>query len=235
MTLPLVLRRKFHIIPVLVFQEPVPRGNGLELLPLEFHVNVILEHALLEHVTPAASRNLAFVEIIAEQHAVTFPAPVFTSENMGRQLRRYRLVEVEKVEPCAADVQTMCPGSEILPDLVLGLLVVRLAVDRENVNVEAEFEFHESVLLAERVGIMDFGKTMIESFIVIDSMIEASVSGVRFFSEGRDELGEVRSRHHYVNVIVPRNETFVPDGAEKCSVGDGVSQSVPVAEVSDNS
>ena len=72
MTLPLVLRRKFHIIPVLVFQKPVPRGNGLELLPLEFHVNVILEHAFLEHVTPAASRNLAFVEIIAEQHAVTF-------------------------------------------------------------------------------------------------------------------------------------------------------------------
>ncbi len=28
MTLPLVLRRKFHIIPVLVFQESVPRGNG---------------------------------------------------------------------------------------------------------------------------------------------------------------------------------------------------------------
>lgn len=116
----------------------------------------------------------------------------------------------------------MCPGSEILPDLVLSLLVVRLAVDRENVNVEAEFEFHESVLLAESVGIMDFGKTMIERFIVIDSMIEASVSGVRLFSEGRDELGEVRSRHHYVDVIVPRNETFVPDGAQKCSVGDRV-------------
>lgn len=235
MTLPLVLRRKFHIIPVLVFQEPVPRGNGLELLPLEFHVNVILEHALLEHVTPTASRNLAFVEIIAEQHAVTFPAPVFTSENMGRQLRRYRLVEIEKVEPCAAYVQTVCPGSKIFLDSVLSLFVVRLAVNGENVNVKAEFESLESVLLAERVGIMDFGKTMIESFIVIDSMIEASVSGVRLFSEGRDEPGEVRSRHHYVNVIVPRNETFVPDGAEKRPVGDGVSQSVPVAEVGDNS
>lgn len=32
MTLPLVLRRKFHIIPVLVFQKPVPRGNGLGII-----------------------------------------------------------------------------------------------------------------------------------------------------------------------------------------------------------
>ena len=81
MTLPLVLRRKFHIIPVLVFQKPVPRGNGLELLPLEFHVNVILEH-----VTPSAPGDPAFVEIVTKQDTVALLAPVFPAYDMGRQL-----------------------------------------------------------------------------------------------------------------------------------------------------
>ena len=86
MTLPLVLRRKFHIIPVLVFQKPVPRGNGLELLPLEFHVNVILEHAFLEHVTPSATGNPAFVEIVTKQDTVALLAPLCPAYDMGRQL-----------------------------------------------------------------------------------------------------------------------------------------------------
>lgn len=86
MTLPLVLRRKFHIISILVLQKSVPRGNGLELLSLEFHVNVILEHAFLEHVTPAASGNPAFVEIVTKQYTVALLTPVFPAEDMGRQL-----------------------------------------------------------------------------------------------------------------------------------------------------
>lgn len=78
---------------------------------------------------------------------------------------------------------------------------------------------------------MNFGKTMIERFFVIDSMIKASVSRIRLFSEGCYEPGEVRPWHHYVYVIVPWDESFVPDGAQKCSVGDRVSQSVPVTEI----
>lgn len=86
MTLPLVFRRKFHIISILVLQKSVPRGNGLELLPLEFHVNVILEYAFLEHVTPSASGNPAFVEIVTKQDTVALLAPVFPAYNMGCQL-----------------------------------------------------------------------------------------------------------------------------------------------------
>ena len=67
--------------------------------------------------------------------------------------------------------------------------------------------------------IVHFCEEMLETFFLIDSVIEASVPGARLPSILADKPLEIRTRHLYVNVVVPRDEAMVTHCAYQGSVG----------------
>ena len=126
-----------------------------------------------------------------------------------------RLMEIERTEPGLQQGEPVGIMRELSLHPGLGLRVIRLAVDREYVHEETEL----APLLAgdDGAGVMDLCEYVFETLFGSVDMEYAAVTAGGVIV-GPDEAFEILAGHHNVDVVIPRNEAFVPHSSEESPV-----------------
>ena len=120
-------------------------------------------------------------------------------------------------------------------ELVMLRRVRRSAVNRENIYVDSEFiEILALEFVANGCRIFNLAVAK-DAFAlgcigIVKGCKTASASGLR---EERQEVFEVLAGHHYIQVVVPGDESFMADCPEQGSVSERICYAVFAAEAVD--
>ena len=158
--------------------------------------------------------------------------PLFGTVQVSLDHGNERLVEGEGEPGILAEIDAVPECGRLPGEGGLGGGIGRRPVDGENVQVQAEGEdILPFALDADGQGVFHLGESIDKPMAFLRASVQAAVTASAVVRGG--EMFEIRTGHHDVDVVVPRDESLVAHGPEKRPVGKGIAQSVCAAEAVD--